>query len=259
MAALKRAAMTPQIVIRGTGPTLYLAIGAVAYTSLRVQGKTAPPKAVPMYMTVATAVTARVTVVYPGTKLYTYAKTKPPRIKKTTCAMTGVWVLGLTWLRAFGRTPSIDIATATRVQPTMTLNTTWIALSMTPMIIRNRRIGLSVSMMANELNQGGIGGWGNPELNERYAAAPSQFWSTVRTITRARTAIMIMLTAPPPKLMNIWFFRLCAPWISPACSCAYPTHPRLVRATGVTRIVAAIEMVRSGVKLFAIAFERIAA
>src|SRR2546430_13804386 len=77
------------------GPTLNLAIGAVAYTSLRVHGKRAPPSAVPIYITVATAVTARVYVVYPGTKLYTYAKTKPPRIRKITCAVTGVWVLGL--------------------------------------------------------------------------------------------------------------------------------------------------------------------
>src|SRR5467141_703673 len=175
MSALKNAAMAPQIVISGMGPTLNLAIGAVAYTSLRVHGKTAPPTAVPMYMTVATAVTAKVYVVYPGTRLYTYAKTKPPRIRKITCAYTGVWVLGLTWLKAFGNTPSIDIATATRVQPTMTLNTTWIAFSATPIIMRNRRIGLSVSMMAKELNQGGIGGWGSPALKLRNAAAPSQF------------------------------------------------------------------------------------
>src|SRR6267143_337831 len=175
IAALNRAAITPQIVMRGMGPTLNLAIGAVAYTSLRVHGKRAPPRAVPMYMTVATAVTARVYTVYPGTRLYTYANTNPPRIRKITCAVTGVWVLGLTWLTALGNTPSMDIATATRVQPTMTLNTTWIAFSMTPTIMRNRRIGLSVSMMAKELNQGGIGGWGSPALKLRKAAAPSQF------------------------------------------------------------------------------------
>src|SRR5438445_9895311 len=67
--ALKPAAMRPQIVMSGTGPTLYFAIGDVWYTSPRVRGNTAPPIAVPMYMTVATAVTARVYVVYPGTML----------------------------------------------------------------------------------------------------------------------------------------------------------------------------------------------
>ena len=34
------------------------------------------------------------------------------------------------------------------------------ALSMIPMIMRNKRIGLSVSMMARELNHGGIAGAG---------------------------------------------------------------------------------------------------
>ena len=61
--------MAPQIVMTGIGPTLYFAIGDVRYTSRRVLGKMAPPMAVPMYMTVATAVTARVYVRYPGTML----------------------------------------------------------------------------------------------------------------------------------------------------------------------------------------------
>src|SRR2546425_5749078 len=54
------------------------------------------------------------------------------------------------------------MATATRVHPMMTLNTTCKALSRTPTIIRNRMIGLSVSIMARLLNQGAIigsGGW----------------------------------------------------------------------------------------------------
>src|SRR2546428_10834166 len=74
----------------------------------------------------------------------------------------------------------------------------------------------------------------------------------------ARIAIITMLMTLPPKLMNIWFFRLGAAWISPACSWAYPTHPRLVNATGVTRTVAAIVIVRAGVKPFAAAFSMIA-
>src|SRR2546422_11219164 len=67
--ALKPAAMSPQIVMSGIGPTLDFAIGDVRYTARRVLGETAPPIAVPMYVTVATAVTARVYVVYPGTML----------------------------------------------------------------------------------------------------------------------------------------------------------------------------------------------
>ncbi len=104
--------------------------------------------------------------------------------------MGGVWVRGLTWLTARGSAPSIDIATATRVQPTMTLKTTWSALSRIPMIIKNRMIGLSVSTIAKLLNQGAIGA---PDP----AAAASHCWSTVPTIAIASTA-----------------------WISPACSCA---------------------------------------
>src|SRR3989442_15915356 len=103
-----------------------------------------------------------------------------------------------------GRTPSIDIATATRVQPTMTLKTTWIAFSMIPMIIRNKRIGLSVSMMDRELKQGGMGGWGNELLKGREDARLGQFWSTVQSIKKARMAIVAMLMTSPPKLMNIW-------------------------------------------------------
>src|SRR2546422_198529 len=86
-----------------------------------------------------------------------YAYRKPPRIRKMTWALTGVWVRGLTWLTARGSAPSIDIATATRVQPTMTLKTTWSALSRIPMIIKNRMIGLSVRTIARLLNQGAIG------------------------------------------------------------------------------------------------------
>src|SRR2546422_7244193 len=77
-----------------------------------------------------------------------YAYRKPPRMRKMTWALTGVWVRGLTWLTARGSAPSIDIATATRVQPTMTLKTTWSALSRIPMIIKNRMIGLSVRTIA---------------------------------------------------------------------------------------------------------------
>src|SRR2546422_3067646 len=69
-------------------------------------------------------------------------------MRKITWALTGVWVRGLTWLTARGSAPSIDIATATRVQPTMTLKTTWSALSRIPMIIKNRMIGLSVRTIA---------------------------------------------------------------------------------------------------------------
>src|SRR3989449_373752 len=168
-------------------------------------------------------------------------------MRKITWALTGVWVRGLTWLTARGSAPSIDIATATRVQPTMTLKTTWSALSRIPMIIRNRMIGLSVRTIARLLNQGAMGGAPDP------AAAASHCWSTVPTMAIASTAIIRVLTRPPPRLMNIWFRRLWAPWISPACSCAYPTHPKLVSATGVIKRVPKRSNARLGVKPFAIA------
>src|SRR2546422_755223 len=168
-------------------------------------------------------------------------------MRKITWALTGVWVRGLTWLTALGSAPSIDIATATRVQPTMTLKTTWSALSRIPMIIKNRMIGLSVRTIARLLNQGAMGGAPDP------AAAASHCWSTVPTMAIASTAIIRVLTRPPPRLMNIWFRRLWAPWISPACSCAYPTHPKLVSATGVIKRVPKRSNARLGVKPFAIA------
>src|SRR2546425_10374078 len=104
--------MSPQIVMSGTRPTLYFAIGDVWYTSRRVRGETAPPIAGPMYMTVATAVTARVYVVYPGTMLEMYAYRNPPRVRKMTWALTGEWGRGVTGPPALGRRPAFDIATA---------------------------------------------------------------------------------------------------------------------------------------------------
>src|SRR5438552_19069279 len=116
-------------------------------------------------------------------------------MRKITWAYTGVWVRGLTWLTNLGSTPSIDIATATRVHPTITLKTTWMALSMIPMIMRNKRIGLSVSMMARELNHGGIAGAGIAGVYAPAAqpAADSQLWSTVRTATGPSTPSLIIL------------------------------------------------------------------
>src|SRR5207247_9502755 len=103
-------------------------------------------------------------------------------MRKITWAYTGVCVRGLTWLTNFGSTPSIDIATATRVHPTITLKTTWMALSMIPMIMRNKRIGLSASMMARELNHGGAAGAGIALVYDQAAneAAANHGWSTGR-------------------------------------------------------------------------------
>src|SRR2546422_9856316 len=126
-----------------------------------------------------------------------YAYRKPPRMRKMTWALTGVWVRGLTWLTARGSAPSIDIATATRVQPTMTLKTTWSALSRIPMIIKNRMIGLSVSTIARLLNQGAIGA---PDP----AAAASHGDSSVPTMTNATTAMINLFTGPPPSVIDIY-------------------------------------------------------
>src|SRR5439155_22347632 len=83
-------------------------------------------------------------------------------MRKITWAYTGVWVRGLTWLTNLGSTPWIDIATATLVHPTITLKTTWSALSMIPMIMRNKRIGLFFCLTAWALNHGGSSGAERP-------------------------------------------------------------------------------------------------
>src|SRR6267143_3021982 len=100
----------------------------------------------------------------------------PPPIRKITWALTGVWVLSFTLLRNFGRTPSMDIATATLVQPTITLKTTWMALRRMPMIIRKIMAGLLVRTEASVLNHGAMG-----MLAELKEAAESQPCPTVLT------------------------------------------------------------------------------